>query len=61
MNVLAILYPISLANLAVEVGTCHSQQTLLANANTPKLFFIIDIITFIRGCYRYYLISLGYI
>ena len=28
--ILAILYPTSLANLVVEVGTRHSHQTLLA-------------------------------
>ena len=31
---LAILYPTSLANLVVEVGTRHSHQTLL-----PTLFY----------------------
>ena len=31
--ILAILYPTSLANLVVEVGTRHSHQTLLENCN----------------------------
>ena len=31
--ILAILYPTSLANLVVEVGTRHSHQTLLKELN----------------------------
>ena len=31
--ILAILYPTSLANLVVEVGTRHSHQTLLKEAD----------------------------
>ena len=33
--ILAILYPTSLANLVVEVGTRHSHQTLLIKYNMP--------------------------
>ena len=39
--ILAILYPTSLVNLVVEVGTRHSHQTLLRNTDRPCRFAFI--------------------
>ena len=36
---LGILYPTSLANLVVEVGTRHSHQTLLGNTKIKRCLF----------------------
>ena len=36
--ILAILYPTSLANLVVEVGTRHSHQTLLDRCNPDTVY-----------------------
>ena len=39
IHFLAILYPKSLANLVVEVGTRHCYQTLLASVTTCAINF----------------------
>ena len=46
--ILAILYPTSLANLVVEVGTRHSHQTLLVTVHLLVAMHLLDLVFHLR-------------